>query len=279
MGKDTPLGKSARLVYNSMYGKFAQSLGEPVFANPVYASLITSGCRTQILNAIATHPRGKADVVMVATDAVYFLSPHPGLVCGTSLGDWDAKTKNNLTLFKPGVYWDDATRDRIAAGHGAAFKARGFKAADFVQAIGRVDDAFSGWHALPDRSLDVESVWPSVEFQASFAMVSGLQALRRGDWSLAGQVSSGVKLEQNADPYSKRVGLYREETPAGHLYRSDPHYGMAEGNGRPEWIPSTPYEKRFGMEDPFSDEYREQFGITEDGALYDVLAWTLGDKV
>ncbi len=53
---------------------------------------------------------------------------------------------------------------------------------------------------------------------------------------------------------------------------------MSEGEGQPEWNASTPYEKRFGMEDPFSDEYREQFGITEEGNLVEELAWILGGK-
>lgn len=278
VGKDTPLGKTAKLVYNSMYGKFAQSLGEPVFANPVYASLITSGCRTQILDAIASHPRGMSDVVMVATDAVYFLSPHPHLLCSSALGDWDTKAKRNLTLFKPGVYWDNATRERISSGQGASFKARGFKASDFAAALDQVDAEFNLWADIPDRALG--GTWPTVEFTASFAMVSALQAIRRGKWNTAGAVSTGDRLVQNADPYTKRTGLYRVETPAGSLYRSEPHYGMADiGVGRPEWIASTPYDKRFGMEDPFSDEYKEQFGITEDGTVYDVLAWTLGDKL
>src|SRR6185437_10921113 len=65
IGKDTPEGKAFKLVYNSVYGKFAQSEGEPVFANPFYASLITAGCRTQILDAIATHPEGSSAVAMV----------------------------------------------------------------------------------------------------------------------------------------------------------------------------------------------------------------------
>lgn len=273
VGKDTPLGKSAKLVYNSMYGKFAQSLGSPMFANPVYASRITSGCRTQILDAIASHPRGINDVAMVATDAVYFLSPHPSLVCSTTLGDWDTKTKSNLTLFKPGVYWDDATRHRLARGEAASFKARGFKASDFSAALRQVDDEFSLW-----ENMDTPTGWPRVEFKASFAMVSALQALRRNDWTTAGRVTSGVDLLQDSDPYTKRTGLYRDTVDGREVYRSSPHYGMEEGNGRPTWIRSTPYERRFGMEDPFSEEYREQFGITEDGSIYDVLAWTLGGR-
>src|ERR1700704_5024609 len=148
VGKNTPMGKGARLVYNSDYGKFAQSVGDPIYGNPVYASRITSGCRTQILEAVGTHPDGMSAVCMVATDGVYFMSPHPSLPISSKLGEWDHAEKANLTLFKPGVYWDDATRERIANGKSAAFKARGFKASDFIRQIESVDDTFIAWNRI-----------------------------------------------------------------------------------------------------------------------------------
>lgn len=271
VGKGTPSGKAAKLAYNSMYGKFAQSVGEPVFGNPVYASRITSGCRTAITEAIATHPNGAADVVMVATDGVYFLTPHHGLPLGDALGAWEHKVKSNLTLFKPGVYWDDATREKIALGGSATFKARGFRASDFLASIAQVDDAFRRWDDMVTRQLSRPEIWPGVKFSSSFAMTSALQALRRNDWSQAGAVATGVALSQDSDPSSKRDGLYRDTVDARTIYRSRPHHGMADG----EFIPSTPYEKRFGMEDPWSEEYQTQHGITEDGTLGEELAWIL----
>ena len=113
VGKDTPIGKGAKTVANSAYGKMAQSVGEPIFGNPVYASLITAGCRAMITDAIATHPIGKKDVAMVATDGVYFLSEHPDLPLSSKLGEWGHSAKHHLTLFKPGFYWDDKTRQRL----------------------------------------------------------------------------------------------------------------------------------------------------------------------
>ena len=71
VGKSTPHGIGLKLTYNSAYGKFAQSIGTPVFANPVYASLITAGVRAMICDAIATHPNHTDDLLMIATDAVY----------------------------------------------------------------------------------------------------------------------------------------------------------------------------------------------------------------
>jgi len=100
LGKNTPFGMACKLVYNSMYGKFAQSIGEPLFGNPVYASLITSGCRTMILNTIATHPNGWKSVAMVATDGVYFMDEHPTMdISSTELGKWDVTEKKNMCIF------------------------------------------------------------------------------------------------------------------------------------------------------------------------------------
>ena len=286
VGKDTPRGKAAKLVYNSAYGKFAQSEGmNPVYGNPIYASLITAGCRTQILDAISTHPDGKRAVAMVATDAVYFLSPHPGLRCSEKLGEWDYKEKRNLTLFKPGVYWDDETRQRIADKENPNFKARGFKATDFIAALGRVDQEFMAWDNIPSEILDDLSKkrhgllgsntrtpinWPSVQFKPSFVMVTAVQALQRNKWQLAGNVQdadSAKDLTQSSDPSSKRQKLRRDHYNGRQVYRSMPHTHTFE--------PSQPYSKHFGMEDPFSEEYRAQFGETQAGRIMDVLYWIM----
>jgi hypothetical protein len=270
VGKKSPLGKAAKLIYNSDYGKFAQSIGDPLYGNPVYASRITSGCRTQLLDAIATHPGGMAAVAMVATDAIYFLTPHPGLPVSEKLGEWDYKAKHNLTLFKPGVYWDDETRRQIAEERSPLFKARGFQAADFVTSLARIDSEYRVW----ERSMKWD--WPSVSFTPKFAMTTALQALRRNDWDNAGVVAVSPKaITQDSNPSSKRDGLYRDSYDGRTIYRSSPHLGMSYGEGQMRWVPSHPYEKRFGMEDPWSQESREQFGLTEDGNVTDILAWIL----
>ena len=250
IGKKTPLGIACKLVPNSLYGKFAQSIGSPEYGNPVYASLITSGCRRMILDAIATHPKGTRDVVMVATDGVYFRSAHPDLPCTGALGDWDANDKANLTLFKPGVYWDDAARASVAAGEAPVFKARGVNARDFGSQLQHVDNLFRTLSANRPRRID----WPAVEFPVSFSMVTALQALQRNDWDLAGTLVNEPTNRQSSDPSLKRSSWYWD----GDLLRSRP-------NRNDPYEPSRPYEKRFGMADPFSDESKEAAGIHPDG--------------
>lgn len=243
-GKDTPFGKALKLIYNSIYGKFAQSLGEPVYGNPLYASLITAGCRTRILDAIATHPRGSEAVAMVATDGVYFLWPHPSLTISTALGDWSCETKDNLTLFKPGIYWDDVTRDRLREGLPVKFKARGISAQAFSHSIDDVDRAYDEWGESGLRDVK----WPVVEFKAGFTQTSIMQALQ---WSVnrpwlfqkyAGAVESGRTLTQNPEPSVKRNPLSLWWDSDRGVYRTEPW----DHRGYP---PSAPYEKRFGFDD------------------------------
>lgn len=274
-GKKSPRGKAAKLVYNSKYGKNAQSIGNPMFGNPVYASRITSQCRTCILDAIGSHPDGMKAVCMIATDAVYFLTKHPTLTLSENLGDWEYSAKERLSIFKPGVYWDEKTRERIARGESPHFKARGFQADDFVKQIGEADAIFEGWGGNGETS---PGAFPVVTFTPGFTMVTALQALRRGDWGLAGSVtdkSNARPLTQNADPILKRDGVYRDVFDGRVIWRSRPHWGLDEGGA---FVRSHPYEKRFGMEDPFSEEYKTQWGETPDGTVLDVLAWILGGE-
>lgn len=251
IGKDTPEGKAFKLVYNSVYGKFAQSEGEPVFANPIYASLITAGCRTQILRAIATHPESASAVCMVATDGVYFTSPHPGLTLSEKLGEWSTETHHNLALFKPGVYWDDEARNAIANGDAPQFKSRGINAEDFGHSIADVDRLFASWGEkwLPGMPPGRDD-WPSVSFHARFTQISVRQALSWTDEvtepskqigkykTLAGLVQDNKKLVQDSYPDTKRnpQTLYRD----GAVWRSQPW------DGGPHWPPSLPYDKKFG---------------------------------
>jgi hypothetical protein len=267
VGKDTPEGKAYKLVYNSVYGKLAQSLGDPVYANPVYASLITSGCRTLILNAIATHPDKAAAVAMVATDGVYFLTQHEGLDAQLSdaMGDWSRDKKHDLTLFKPGVYWDNKSRELINAGQAPRFKARGINAVDFAKSIASVDAMFDSWtvEAAPDVA------WPVVSFRSRFSQVSVSQALQwtsetkpaglqEGKYRrLAGQVMNGKQLTQNAIPDVKRNARALRFDDQYQVWRTEPW-------DHRNYPPSTPYERSFGFDLEMS-EWNEY--ATPDGTV------------
>lgn len=308
VGKNTPLGKALKLIYNSKYGKFAQSIGDPPYANPIYASLITAGCRSMILDAIATHPDKSKAVAMVATDGIYFLSPHPGIEAEIErfiaanpgkkkddrLGMWERSDKMNLTLFKPGVYWDDKAREAIAAGDKPTFKARGVRAADFAPIIKEIDQEFASW----DGTLPVsKEQWPARTFRLGFSMISAKQALARGSadedspenraqiarerWKLCGLVSE-VTMTHSSWPGSKRVTAeYNGHSfPAcsmrelgeydGRIYRSKPHSLKPSRDGKPAW--SLPYDKAFGATAMYENGKldQEEYGLTPDGLVRDL---------
>ena len=274
VGKDTVLGKSCKLVYNSGYGKFAQSTGSAPYGNWIYASLITAGCRAMILDAISSHPRGTAGVLMVATDAVFFDAAHSTLPLSQSLGHWDHTERENLTLFKPGVYWDDKARKRIANGEPAAFKARGINARDFARHIGEVDALFLRTIDFPpDFRIKLveednfvaygEKDWPWIQFEIGFSLVSAKTALSRNSWEDAGETQVNLVAIQDSDPIDKRKGVFYDAV-ANRLrtYPMDvPEYEII----------SVPYDKRYGIDDPFSLESREHFGITPDGTVGDQM--------
>lgn len=232
VGKATPQGKSLKLLYNSAYGKTAQSVGEPKFANPIHASLITSGCRTQILRAIATHPERAHAVVMVATDGIYFDSPHPTLDIGKGLGQWEADTRENMCLVMPGVYWDDRVRSDRAR---AKIKSRGVNAQALLAMIDEFDDKL---RSIFDQANADE--WPKVDVKMNFAMVTARQAIMRNDWTQCGFVQQGYIKTLSSKPHGKRQPLNSpldEETLYSRPWR------MPETDEA-----STPYRGSFGAE-------------------------------
>ena len=234
VGKNAPQGRALRLVYNSAYGKMAQSVGQPMFSNPVYASLITSGCRTMILDAIATHPVGPRAVLMVATDGVYFTSRHPGLdIDPERLGAWDETPLEDLSLLKPGVYWHAGTERAIIKSRGVSEEALG-------KVLRRLDAQWKRRSAtqLPAKAAD-RNWWPATTVTIPFSVLSPRQALQRDRWELCGAIAENTPNTQSAWPGAKRAPEPPPDTPDDGFYRTRPWGDMGD---------STPYDKRFGIE-------------------------------
>jgi hypothetical protein len=270
VGKNSAHGKSAKLVYNSIYGKFAQTIGVPKYRNMIYASRITSGCRKQILEAIASHPEGTKAVAMIATDGIYFTSPHPSLPLSKELGDWECAEKKNLTLFKPGVYWDDRARERIALGQDAVFKSRGVNAAAFGRYIPQVDEKFKAWNGQYPQTKDD---WPAQNFITGFSMITCPQALQWGKWFLAGNVSSDKENTQSSYPHDPKTGkrsqgYYDTDTA---IYRSRPRKLLPDKGGYYE--ASVPYGPGMAV-----SETRDGEDTNPDGSPSMILAEVLGMK-
>lgn len=226
VGKNTALGKGIKLNNNSIYGKFAQSVGSAPFNNWFYASYITAHCRTQILDAIATHPGGLQSVLMVATDGVCFDSPHPGLPISTKLGQWEQSEYQELCLFKPGVYWHKEGKDALLK-----VKSRGVPKEEFKAAISDIELQFRamikhrtspgdilvqheieeayGWERIfgdrPIYTFQASSGWPHFLVPIKFRLKSCRQALNEGKWNNAALVQNEVRILQSSEPYNKRT--------------------------------------------------------------------------
>jgi hypothetical protein len=87
-------------------------------------------------------------------------------------------------------------------------------------------------------------------------MVTPVQALARNKWELAGTLVTGdaAEVKQSSVPWKKRCDVYKD----GDINRSKPRVNDP-------YEASHPYEKRFGLDDPFSDENMEAYGVTEEG--------------
>jgi hypothetical protein len=119
---------------NSCYGKLAQSVGgNPPFQSWVWAGMITSGCRAQILELMGLH-RDMRNVLAIATDGVYTRErlarpvprdtgtyacvdkdkPHEGK---KPLGGWEEKEyPKGLFFARPGIYFPvDPTEEQLSA--------------------------------------------------------------------------------------------------------------------------------------------------------------------
>lgn len=103
VGKDTGAGKILKLGPNSVYGKLAQNAGSTQYQSRIWAGMITSGTRAQVLGLMRDHKRLDS-VVMVATDGVF--STEERETGPIVLGGWERNDyPDGVTLVRPGIYW------------------------------------------------------------------------------------------------------------------------------------------------------------------------------
>jgi hypothetical protein len=92
-----PSHVAVKLVLNSLYGKFAQTVGSARYYSPIWAGLITSHTRAQLATAMTD------DVVCVMTDSIWSSKPLD-LPIGTFLGEWEQQEEKTLYLAEAGLY-------------------------------------------------------------------------------------------------------------------------------------------------------------------------------
>jgi hypothetical protein len=192
LGKDA-LGLYLKLALNSLYGKLAQSIGSPQYANPIWASFITSFTRAQIQEMIhdgSGHKRGTcgSDVLMVATDAI-FTTDARSYEPGSGLGELSCtKHPGGLLLIQPGLYF---------TGDGSKPKTRGVPRT----AIGEREQEFlDAWQAMLKTGKEEDgTVW------VPLTVFIGLrQAIHRNKPRLAG---TWMEYREDGEANGKRIGF------------------------------------------------------------------------
>ncbi len=123
-------GKAYKAAINSLYGKLAQRIGTPRYANLVWAGLVTAATRAALLDAAAADPSA---VVMLATDGILSLRPLP-VAIGEGLGQWEAKRFDRAFIVQPGLYWTTP---------GKRAKSRGVSVSIFAKHVGLFESAWS----------------------------------------------------------------------------------------------------------------------------------------
>jgi len=163
------LGKSAKgfvlkLAGNSIYGKLAQSIGYAPWANPIWAGLITAGCRAMLIDAYSQAPN---ECYMLATDGI-FMGAKLDLPISKQLGDWEETIHpDGIFIVQPGIYF-----------MGAEAKTRGIER-------GRITDMREKFEAQLVKFIDSGGHDHTVSVPVT-NFITARQALARNKWHIAG---------------------------------------------------------------------------------------------
>lgn len=215
LGKTTK-GYVLKLAGNSLYGKMAQSIGYAPYANPIWAGLITAGCRGQIVNAYARDP---LNCYMIATDGI-FVGNKLDLPVSKNLGDWDlTEHDEGIFIVQPGIYY-------VGSGD---VKTRGVERGRINQ---RRDDFERAWQKFLDSNGEDHTVSIPVD-----NFITGRQALGRNKWNIAGRWESDYR--QISFDWSNKRNRSAVFTGMRGELRTTPR------NGSPTLF-SVPYDKLIG---------------------------------
>lgn len=254
LGKGT-VGIVLKLVMNSHYGKLVQTIGDPQYSNPIWASFITAFTRTKIADAIHSLPCCLSsdkrvpcgyDVYMIASDAIYtrkYDDDKYTFDIGKALGQWDPELHSNgLFIVQPGVYFDPVGDDDKVT-----YKTRGIPKRmvieykrEFLEGYGRIvksHDIRSGDVLLPFRvfvgirqSIARHSTKQLGTFQPYLDKESGIEGRRTSfEWTT----------KRRPQPLPE----YYDDTRG---IRTAPYDGLTHSRYFPRPIQTVPYSKDIG---------------------------------
>jgi len=167
-------GYPIKLAINSLYGKLAQRVGNPKYSNLIWAGLITALTRSK-LNVAILLASPRTDIVMLATDGIYSLSPLD-LPVGERLGEFESAVMDGIFIVQPGLYWSPKKRDEARKS-----KSRGLSGS-FFETVGMTENFEK---VFAEANFDGEN-FPSVPVEVNNFV--GLKiALSRGKPETAGR--------------------------------------------------------------------------------------------
>lgn len=204
IGKEGP-GIVLKLGCNSCYGKLAQSLGGMgKFTNWIWAGMITSGCRAQLLRMLAKF-NDINSVLMMATDSIssteYVESITPSDTStehtGKPLGGWEHKLyKGGMFYARPGVYFP-VTDDIKEANH-KTVRARGIGREALLRYRNDIIKSFETGQTEIELATN-ERFW-GIKSSVGKTMTEYTRNIRYGKWSKRPMIAS-------FNPMPKREGI------------------------------------------------------------------------
>lgn len=215
VGKEGP-GLSVKLGINSAYGKLAQSVGSARYNSWIWAGMITSGCRAQILELMGRH-KDMSNVLGIATDGLLtreeIVPPYPlptgtgAIIHGQSkpLGGWELKVeKKGMFLARPGVYFPlNPTEEELSK-----IRARGIGRAAM---LANWENLIHAWRAHGVNGI-AEMSKVSRFCGAKSSISKGIRGYVRADGDIGNKEPAyGQWVERDIrlsfDPMPKRAGL------------------------------------------------------------------------
>lgn len=218
-----------KLALNSCYGKLAQSVGvDPPFQSQIWAGMVTSGTRAQILELMGKH-RDLSNVLMIATDGIYtrekIESPIPlytntGEIYGKDqdkpkpLGGWESKDiPNGMFAARPGIYFPlDLSPKELAKTIRARGVGRGSLIANWEKTV-------AAWRAR-ESSVKIAKVSRFIGAKSSISVSWNGETPSFSRSPLYGQWIE-KPIEMTFDPLPKRERINADNTLEMRSFNSD----------------------------------------------------------
>lgn len=251
----TGKGIALKVAMNAVYGKLAQSIGDPKYSNPILASFITAWCRTKIADAIHSLPCCESptapcghDVFMIATDAIYTRDYDTFTIDeGNGLGQWSKERhEDGLFIIQPGLYFDPGgdTEDSTFKTRGVPNRLIREHKQEFVEAFKEMK-----------RTREV----PKGDVYLPATLFTGIrQAVHRRNMKIMGQFKTYIDPETGKEGrktsfewMTKRRALpyvdYLEGTGLGpNRIVTIPYLGTEDEDPKQKPVQTVPYDKDIG---------------------------------